>query len=136
MTSTYYEESYPTTLWAPADLGSLNPISVVVNTPTPVTITGTGFTPSSRVMVDGDIYPTQYISPTQLRFIAQGDSVGTQNVSVLNGGTNSDTLILGVTATGRASEAPSKPPEAPTEPPEAPTEPAAPDDPSPAAEGS
>lgn len=117
MSLSYYDTSYPPNLWAPADLASLNPLSVVVNTPTPVTITGLGFTPSSRVHVDGDYYPTDYLSPSQVRFVALADTVGSQDVSVWNGSAESDTLTLAVTATAEEPEtATRKPPEAPSKP--------------------
>ena len=113
----YYDTSYPAGLWAAADLASLNPLSVVVDTPTPVTITGTGFSPSSRVQVDGDFYPTDYLSPSQVRFVALADTVGTQDVIVVNGSAESDILSLGVTATaGDAVAESTSPPDSPSSP--------------------
>jgi len=122
MTDTFYDTSYPPSLWTAPDLGSLNPLSVVVDTPTPVTITGTGFTPRSRVYVDGVFYPTtEYVSPTQVRFTGQGDTVGTQDITVRNGSTESDTLVLGVTATAgvQGTSSPADSPSSPQEAPEA-----------------
>jgi len=123
MADTYYDTSYPPSLWTAADLGSLNPISVIVDTPTPVTITGTGFGPNSRVYVDGVYFPsTVYVSPTQVRFTALGDTVGTQDITVRNGSTESDTLVLGVTATAgvQGTSSPADSPSSPQEAPEAP----------------
>lgn len=106
----YYDQSYPPSILGPPTtptLTSLTPNSVVVNTPTSVTVSGTGFRPNSVVVVDADVYPTSYQNKTTLVFTALADTVGTQSVTVTTGALTSTASTLTVTATELAeTEAP------------------------------
>jgi hypothetical protein len=81
-----YQESYPAAIYTPGpepEVTTLSPASIVVNAPTQVTVTGTGFGQGSRVVVDGVPQQAQWVSTTTMRYTAQGDMVGTQDVRVV-----------------------------------------------------
>jgi len=95
-----YQHSYPPLLFVTPTLALLNPASIVVNTPTQVTVTGTGFHPGSVIWADEEAQVTTYVSATILRYTAQADAVGAQDITVHNGSAASASLTLTVTATG------------------------------------
>lgn len=103
-----YDASYPDWIVNPPTpaVTAVNPASVVVNTPTVVTITGTGFTPASRVWADEEGQSTTYVSSTTLRYTAEADQVGSQTITVHNGSEVSAGRELTVTATAGAASAP------------------------------
>jgi hypothetical protein len=127
----YYDESYPPDLYDPTELqpsiASLAPSSIVIATPTTVTVTGTNFDASrSVVWVDGVAQATTYISATSVSYQAEGDQVGSQTVVVHNGSRISNPVELTVTATAGELETATTPP--PVDPPP-PVEPPPPDPP-------
>lgn len=100
--------SYPAWVTNPPmpTLTTLVPASIVVNTPTMVTVTGTNFTPGSKVWADEERQTTTYVSATTLRYNAVADAVGSQTITVHNGGTaTSAGTELTVTATQEEAEA-------------------------------
>jgi len=98
----YYDGSYPPELITPPTnpptLTSLNPTSIVVDTPTLVTVTGTNFYSGSRIFASGTQQITHYISPTQLSYEALADQApGHSTVEVHNGTQISNSIDLQVT---------------------------------------
>jgi hypothetical protein len=108
-----YEGSYPPELYLGPTVATLAPSSIVIATPTPVTITGTNFALTATVYVDGVGQPTDWISATQVRYLAEASAVGTQDVAVRSGGKMSAVLTLTVTATHHAEEPQAQAEEAP-----------------------
>jgi len=127
-----YEHSYPPDVYGPPAtpvLSTLTPNSIVIDTPTEVQVTGTGFTHNSHVFVDGVEQITTYVSPTVLHYTAEADTPGTQDVTVVTehagGDLTSNMVVLTVTATAvelATEEQSTSPPAAPGDvpPPEAP----------------
>jgi hypothetical protein len=117
MLTAYYDQSLPPELTAPPvpTVDALAPTSIVVDTPTPVTVTGTGFKSATEVVVDGVMQLTQYVDATTLRYVAEASAVGTQTITAITRGVaSSNSQVLTVTATGgagRASTAPEPAPE-------------------------
>jgi hypothetical protein len=82
---------------SPSDEGADNPVPVIMSiTPAltvpgfvgPVTLTGTGFIPSSRVRVGVEERTTTYVSPTSLTFVFDSADVADENefgLTVVNG---------------------------------------------------
>jgi hypothetical protein len=102
-----YNESYPADILAPPvapNLLLITPSTIVVNTPTPCTITGDGFVHNSKVFADEGEMPTSYYGPSNVTFTAQADSVGTQDITVHNGAQVSNIKVMTVTATAREAE--------------------------------
>src|SRR5579862_211519 len=88
----------------PVGVIQLNPNAVAVGTtsPTTITVTGSGFIPSSTVQVNGANRATTYVSPTQLAFqltVADEATSGVLTITAANpapgGGTSSATLTIG-----------------------------------------
>jgi len=98
--SAYYDQALPPDILTPTTptLAALNPNSIVVNTPTLVSLAGGGFTHNSRVVVDGVVQPTTFVSDTELTYTALADTVGDQTVEVHNGSLKSTAFTLTVTA--------------------------------------
>lgn len=115
-----YSDSYPSDILGPQlppTLASLAPSSIVVNTSTPVTITGSGFNHNATVLVDGVSQLTSWISATEVRYTALADAVGTQDVRVRNGSSVPSALLtLTVTATVLGQTTPEPEPEPEPEP--------------------
>lgn len=99
----YYDQSYPPWVFTPGPVPAvttLAPSSIVVDTPTLVTVTGTGFTPQSKVAVDGVRQSTTFVSATSLTYTAEADEAGAQDVRVVDQfGQVSNAASLTVTAT-------------------------------------
>lgn len=67
----------------PPVLSSLNPATIVSGAPpVPITVTGSGFLPASRVWADEEGQVTTYVSDTELVYQAQADMPGTQTITV------------------------------------------------------
>lgn len=72
MSVTYYDESYPPSLWAPPAppappvLAATVPSTGVVSTSVTLNVTGTGFDASCKVHVNGTEWPTTYVDATHL----------------------------------------------------------------------
>lgn len=101
-----YEHSYPPDIYGPPPtpaVTALSPSSIVVDTPTPCQVNGTGFTHNSHVFVDDVEQITTYVSSTVLRYTAEASSVGTQDITVVTehagGDLTSNSVVLNVTAT-------------------------------------
>jgi IPT/TIG domain len=111
--TSYYDESLPPEIIEPVQptLTSLNPTSIVMGTPTLVTVTGIEFTHSSKIRSAFTDQITTYISPTQLSFMAEADTVGHTTIEVANGELISNSIDLNVTASVGDEEEP--PPEEP-----------------------
>lgn len=80
-----YQDSYPPGLYVTPVVGSLAPASGNVGVSQTVTLTGTGFYPTTKGYVDGTARTTTYISPTQIRVTWTPGSVGTAQVTAQNG---------------------------------------------------
>jgi hypothetical protein len=78
-------------------LTSLAPPSVVVATPTLVTLTGTGFSAWSKVWADEEAQVTTFVNPTTLTYHAEADQEGSQTITVHdpNGVSNAVELDVG-----------------------------------------
>lgn len=87
-----------------------------------VTISGTGFSPNSKVLVDGNEYSAAYLGSTQLRITLSTSylaSAATWPIFVNNPSTNLDSSSTAFTVSGSVSYGGTLPPEAflpPTEP--------------------
>lgn len=82
-----------------ATITGLDPSSVVVDTPTTVTITGTNFAPGMQVLVDGQSFPSAtFVDSAHATFTAQASSAGHQDVRVVVAGQVSEAASLTVTA--------------------------------------
>jgi hypothetical protein len=95
----YYDGSYPADILVPPvtpTLTSLAPATINVDEPTPVVITGTGFSHNSRVWADEGEQITTFIDATHLRYMAQANSSGAQDITVRNGALVSNSLSLDV----------------------------------------
>lgn len=71
MTDTYYDQSYPPSLWAPAPppapvLTGINPTTGVSGASVALTVTGANFTPSSVVKFGTTSLATTHVSSSQL----------------------------------------------------------------------
>lgn len=95
--------SYPPDILGPQSpptLTTLAPSSIVVNTPTPCTVTGTGFNHNAVILVDGVGQFTTWLSDTQVSYLAEASAVGSQDVRARNGpSAPSALLVMTVTAT-------------------------------------
>lgn len=97
----YYDASYPAWLVDPPTpvLTSLAPPSIVAgDAPVVVTLTGTGFTPASKVWADEEQQLTTYVDDTTLRYDAEADLEGSQTITVRNAAEISNGIELDVTA--------------------------------------
>ena len=98
--ASYYDASYPPDLFGPPPtpvLVSLNPTSIVAGQPpVALTITGTGFTPNSKVWADEAAQLTQDVDSTTLIYGAQASAEGTQTITVKNGSIVSNAIELTV----------------------------------------
>lgn len=63
-------------------IGLISPSPVACLTPTTVTVTGTGYTPNSKLVIFGEPVATSYISPTQLSTVLSTDRTGTARLFV------------------------------------------------------
>ena len=100
--STYYDQSLPPDVMGegtPPTLTTLAPASIVVATPTPLVVTGTGFKSNAKVWADEEQQLTTYVNSTTLHYTAQADQTGTQDITVHNGSLISNAKVLTVTAT-------------------------------------
>src|SRR5262245_44749275 len=108
MSESYYDTSYPPSLWAPppppptpAVLTSLNPNTAPISTPMgSIQVNGTGFVSGDTVRVGGTAQATTFVSATQLTFNYNTPATA-QTVQVTVSGVNglSNALPFTVTAT-------------------------------------
>jgi IPT/TIG domain len=96
-------------IWTDAEpeaptLTGLDPASIVVDEPTECTVTGTGFRADCVVFADEGPQVTTYVSDTEVRYTAQADRVGAQDVTVHNDTLVSNSLSLAVTAAGSGTQ--------------------------------
>jgi len=117
--STYYDESYPPSLWGggPTPLpdphiDSIDPVSGVVGVAVTVTITGTNFVPGSVVEADQAALPTVYVNATTLTVSGTPLTPGTATLTVRNpndeesnGVVFTVTAVAGATLTAKARKA-------------------------------
>lgn len=103
--STYYDESYPPSLWTdpppppvPPTLTALVPATSVVGVPVTVSVQGTGFTASSIIKADGNPLPTTFVSAVELTVSATPLTAGTAQITVTEGALTSNALPYVVTA--------------------------------------
>jgi hypothetical protein len=107
----YYDESVTPDIIAGAPppvlptITALTPATMVVNTPTTITVTGTNYDAGS-VIYQGSppvAQITTYISATSLSFSAEADQVGHFSVEVRNGNRRSNSMDCAVTAVAGAA---------------------------------
>jgi hypothetical protein len=118
--SAYYDQSLPPWVISPPTptLTALDPASIVAgDPPVVVTLTGTNFTPLSKVWADEEAQATTYVDATTLAYNAQADMVGSQTITVHNEPEVSNAIELEVTD-GTESEPAPEPESAPVEEPE------------------
>lgn len=78
-------------------LSGLVPASIASGAPTPMTVSGSGFAPASKVWADEEAQITSYVNPTTLRYTAEADQAGTQTITVRTGSKTSAAIELTVT---------------------------------------
>ena len=94
--STYYDTSYPPSLWGigTSVITTVAPSTGVVGAAPTLTVTGTGFTPTTVVLFDSDPRPTTFVSETQLTatVAALVGPARTVQVTTSNGGSKPFTI--------------------------------------------
>ncbi|MBM2812370.1 MAG: hypothetical protein HW416_3129 [Chloroflexi bacterium] len=77
-------------------VSAVAPTSGSAVSPTPITVTGTGFVPGSTVMLDGRGQPTTFVDATTLRVtIPVGLALGAHTLSVINPDNATSPLLAG-----------------------------------------
>jgi hypothetical protein len=99
-----HDESYPPSLWGGGSnptpvIGSIAPNTAVVNVFTTYTVTGTGFTASSQVKLDGNPVPTTFVDSTHVTFGISALTIGVKPVTVTTDGKVSAPVNVTITAT-------------------------------------
>lgn len=92
--------SVPPAIFTPPVLSSISPATGVVNTAATVSCNGSGFTPSSVVLVNGVARPTTFVSTTQVRVTFTPSSATTYPLVVRNGTLSSASKTFTATVSG------------------------------------
>lgn len=109
MTDTYWDTSYPPSIWTPEPtppptLIAINPATGVTATNVAITCTGTGFVAGSQIKVDGVAIPTTVVSETSVTGTVATGAVGTRQITVSNANGTSGARPFTVTAAEIADE--------------------------------